>query len=244
MTKIIKEAGVLALLSKDAIKADQDTIRVSLVALDGAIHANAVQCLLHAEKHGDTSLMTRLLVDIVGDKTGYRRQGLIQWMRAFSPMELAGKVINLSGTDGKGAKRAFLIAEANATPFWTSTKFKEIVKPVFLQTAVGKVDAMYREIMSAAENTVNGKPVDASKPFYDGLNMDKIVDFATKVKEMRDALPADETLAVRKAQAEQAKLGEFISANKDHVNKSDDQTTVVNKLDPNAGDQQLAQAVG
>jgi hypothetical protein len=77
----------LVLLEKGAIKSDQDGIRVSLKDLDKRIHMNAVQCLLHAEKHGDTSLMRRLLVDIIDAKSGYRRQGIIAWMKEFSPTE-------------------------------------------------------------------------------------------------------------------------------------------------------------
>lgn len=218
------EAAALVLKSKDAIKADQDIIRGSLLSLDRSIHDNAVQCLMHAEKHGDTSLMRRLLIDVVDAKTGYRRQGLINWMRKFSPMELKGDVINLTGTDGKGNKRTFQVELANKTPFWTDKDNNELVaKPVYKDTALGKVDAMVREITNAAENTLNGKPINKDKPFYDGLNMDVIVDFAQKVKAMRDALPPDETRAVRLAQKEQARLGEFIEGNKGHVNVSDDE---------------------
>ena len=216
----IEQAPVeLYLISKEAIKAGQDIIRVSLLNLDRSIHENAVQCMLHAEKHGDTSLMVRLLVDIIDSKTGYRRAGLINWMRKFSPMELSGKTINLSGTDGKGNKRPFLVAEANATPFWTdSDNAERVAKPVFKDTLLSKIDTAYNEFTKAIENTVNGKPVDPSKPFYDGIHSDKVADFFAAVKAMRDELPADETRAVRLAQAKQAELAEFVKANQDAVN--------------------------
>lgn len=92
----IVESKLPKLLSADEIKLDQDSIKKTLTALDQQIHLNAVQCLMHCEKHRDTSLMVRLLVEIIdGDTTGYRRQGLIAWMKYFSPMRLSGKTLSL-----------------------------------------------------------------------------------------------------------------------------------------------------
>lgn len=225
----------LTIWTKDEIKSDQDKIRKGLLGLDQSIHANAVQCLMHAEKHGDASLFTRLLTEIIDAKTGYRRQGLVNWMRKFSPMELKGSKIDLSGImteEGKaslikqfttevdpkvlivGAKRPFLVDLANKTPFWTDQDNAErVAKRVFQTTALAKVDAMIREVLAAAENTVNGQPVDPSKPFYDGTHLDTVVDFATKVKIMRDALPVDLTKEVRDTQARIAKDIGFVEQN-------------------------------
>lgn len=186
----------LVLMDKEAIKSGQDAIRVSIVSLDLAVHANAVQCLMHAEKHGDTSLMTRLLMEVLDDKTGYRRQGLIAWIRAFSPMELVGKKITLTGLiDGK--KRPFLVEKANETPFYSAPQFRETaVKPIFQDTLLSKFDTMVREFEAAWANTVNGKAVDPKKPFYDGINGAQILDFITKGKEMRVGLKDDATREV------------------------------------------------
>ncbi len=217
-TKLVVEntaaAVALVLLDKDTIKRNQDGIRTSLLSLDRQIHDNAVQCMLHAEKHGDTSLMVRLLVNTIDKKTGYRRAGLINWMRKFSPMELSGDTINLSGTDGQGNKRPFLVDKANATPFWSDSDNNEMVaRPVFKDTLMSKIDKAYSEFTSAMENTVNGKPVDPSKPFYDGIHGDKMADFFNAVKAMRDALPADETRQVRLTQERIKKDQEFLKAN-------------------------------
>lgn len=167
------------LWTKDAIKQDQDGIRVSLTKLDGSIHANAVQCLMHAEKHGDTSLMRRLLVDIVDAKSGYRRQGIIAWMRKYSPMELNKDVINLSGTLADGSKRPFRVEEANKSPFTGSNEFAERVgKPIYRDTLLSKVNLAIKEFKNAVANTVvvNGQntAIDPKKPFYDGINLDKM----------------------------------------------------------------------
>jgi hypothetical protein len=175
--------GLPSLLEKSVIKKDQDGIRVSLIKLDARIHANAVQCLLHADKHGDTSLMRRLLVDIVDAKSGYRRQGLIAWMRAFSPMELKGDNITLSGTID-GERRPFKIEEANTTPFTSLASAREMlaVRPVFRDNLTSKVERAIREYRAAIENTLlepgqPPRPKDIKKPFYDGIHLDKMEEF-------------------------------------------------------------------
>lgn len=176
-----------ALLEKTVIKKDQDGIRASLIKLDAKIHANAVQCLMHAEKHGDTSLMRRLLVDIVDAKSGYRRQGLIAWMRQFSPMELKGDNITLSGTIN-GERRPFKVDEANVTPFTSLASAREMlaVRPVFRDNLTSKVERAIKEYRAAVANTIiePGKPPapkDIKLPFYDGIHLDKMEEFFDKL---------------------------------------------------------------
>lgn len=204
---------VLVLMDKDTIKAGQDNIRKNIVSLDMDVHANAVQCLMHAEKHGDTSLMTRLLMEILDDKTGYRRQGLIAWMRAFSPMELNGKKITLTGMlDGK--KRPFDVEKANNTPFYSAPAFREKeIKPIFQDTLLSKFDTMVREFEAAYGNTANGKPIDPKKPFYDGIHSAQILDFIEKGKAMRAGLPADATREVYNARKQLHEAEQFVKAN-------------------------------
>jgi len=190
----------LEIMSSDIIRKTQDAIRKSLVGLDQAIHDNAVQCMLHAQEHGDTSLMRRLLVEIIDAKTGYRRQGLIVWMRTFTPMELTKDNINLSGVDAQGEKRAWRIEEAHETPFWSLNAADEVVKPMFQDTWLGKINAATKEFRAAAQNTLNGKPIDPTKPFYDGVGTDKIMSFFDEVEKLKANIPADSTKDVRKAQ--------------------------------------------
>lgn len=172
--------GLPALLDKAIIKKDQDGIRRSLIKIDASIHSNAVQCLLHAEKHGDTSLMRRLLVDIIDAKSGYRRQGIIAWMREFSPMELKGDIITLSGTIN-GERRPFRCEDANKTPFTQLAAAREMVpmKPIFRDTLTSRIERALRDYKASVENTLveNGKvvgPKDATKPFYNGIHLDKM----------------------------------------------------------------------
>jgi hypothetical protein len=179
--------GMPALLEKLVIKKDQDGIRVSLIKLDARIHANAVQCLMHAEKHGDTSLMRRLLVDIVDEKSGYRRQGLIAWMREFSPMILKGDNITLGGTLNN-ERKPFRVEQANITPFTSLSSAREMVavRPIFRDNLTSKVERAIREYRAAVENTIiePGKPPapkDVKKPFYDGIHLDKMEEFFDKL---------------------------------------------------------------
>lgn len=189
----------LVLHTKDYIKRNQDTIRKSLIRTDQLIHNNAMDCMVHMYVHGDTSLMRRLIIDIAGKDTGYRRQGIIAWMRAYSPAELKGDIINLSGMRN-GVKRPFDLKTANETPFWTSRKFDEaIARPVFRENFMAKIDLAYREFIKAVENTVNGKPIDPSKPFFDGKHTEKVLDFFEEVKKLKENLPSDDTKVVTEA---------------------------------------------
>jgi hypothetical protein len=200
-------AGLPELLEKAAIKKDQDGIKSSLVKLDLRIHNNAVQCILHASVHGDTSLMRRLLVDIIDEKSGYRRKGLIAWMRMFTPMELKGDVINLSGLvtpewsksivnyDDQldqpevGHKRPFLVELAAKNHFTGMEEARELIaeKPFYKDTVVGRIEAAQRAYKAAVANTkvgADGKPhpIDPKKPFYDGINLDKMDDAFDKIE--------------------------------------------------------------
>lgn len=187
---VMSSDGVLPeLLAKDVIKLDQDVnIRSPLMKVDTAIHANAVQCMLHAKKHGDSSLMTRLLVDIVDDKTGYRRQGLIAWMRRFSPMELSGNVIKLSGTIN-GQPIPWDILTASRTTFRDIPEFAEqiVLKPQFKGGFVGQIERALKAYRTSIENTqiTNGKvvgPMDPKKPFYSGIHLDKMDEIFDAIK--------------------------------------------------------------
>lgn len=179
------------LMEKSAIKKEQDGIRRTLVKLDANVHSNAVQCLIHAEKHGDTSLMRRLLVEIIDSKSGYRRQGLISWMRAFSPMELVGDTIKLTGTLADGTRKPFDIKTADKTPFASAREFAEVtVKPFFRESFLSKLEAARREYDRAKSNTVDGKPIDKTKAFWSGLHTEDVDTFFASLDEAMVKLEA------------------------------------------------------
>lgn len=168
------------LLGVTVIKTDQDGIKSDLGSMDARIHANAVQCLMHAEKHGDTSLMRRLLVDIVDAKSGYRRQGLIAWMKEFSPMRLEGDNIKLNGMKD-GAKQPFNLERAHLTFFADLSSAREMVplRPIFRDGLTSKLERAVKEYKDAVANTIiepgqAPRPKVVGKPFYQGERMDKI----------------------------------------------------------------------
>lgn len=196
------------LKSVDEIKADQDTIKTTLTSLDQMIHDNMVQCLLHCQKHRDSTLMVRLLVDVVEqDANGYRRQGMIAWMRYFSPMRLSGKVIKLSGKDEKtGKEQAFDIEGAVSTPFWKLTREgPAILKPQYQDNYLGAINRVIKSFQQAVANTNDkGLPIDETKPFYSGKHTDTMNAFMVQVKQLEAVIPLDDTKDVQQAQKKQA----------------------------------------
>ena len=190
------------------IKQDQDAIKPLLGELDQRLHMNAIQCMMHAHKHGDTGPFRRLVIDIVEPKTnGYRRQGILAWMKDHSPMRLSGQVIKLSGQLANGDKAPWRIEEANATPFYLNRKYDEgiMTKPVYRDTFMSKINNAVREFKNAVANTqiVDGKPVpiDVKKPFYDGIQADKVQAAAESIEAQVVDLSSwkDSTAAARKA---------------------------------------------
>jgi hypothetical protein len=219
-------------MSREEIKEGQDKIKVSLNSLDAMIHLNAVQCMLHAEKHGDTSLMARLLMDIIDPTSGYRRAGLIQWMRAFSPMELDGKVIKLSGTDPKtGERRPWKVEEANATPFAKADRFKEMVKPVFSTVLMSSLDKAIKDYQNANANTIigpDGKPtaIDKGKPFLLVDNVEAFNKFFDNIATMKAELPTVDLARDRymnEQEAARIAREEFLSGGGEEANRTEEE---------------------
>ena len=145
--------------------------------------------------------MRRLIVDILKDKkSAFRTQGLIQWMRLYSPMEIVGDNVKLNGVNPEtGERRAFKCDLANSKPFWTDDKFKEMVKPVFQATILSSVQSMSKRAKAAMLNTVNGQPIDADKPIYLGAYPEKMAEFLSKLDDLLSTMPKDATAEVYKA---------------------------------------------
>lgn len=198
------------LLSSDEIKQDQDGIRKDLTGLDQRVHLNAIQCLMHCEKHRDTSLMVRLLMEIIdGDTTGYRRQGLIAWMKYYTPMRLKGKTIDMSGkkvVNNKEVEHPFDVETAARTPFWKLTREAPAeLRPMYQQGIMSAVDRAVKQFEDAVANTgENGQPIDKTKPFYKGKNKESLTLFAQEVKKLKAVIPSDPTKDIDEAMRKQA----------------------------------------
>ena len=125
------------------------TIGTTSAKLDKLVHETAVQCLLHAEAHGDIRLMGSLLEQLA---KGYRRKGLTVWMEMYSPIRVNGDgKIGLLKPENKRYVR-FDVAQAEATPFWTIKEADEkVAKDLTIETIKGMVAGMLKKIDRAEQ---------------------------------------------------------------------------------------------
>lgn len=110
-TKAIQFAGVTVLATSAAATKLIDSIAATGKQLETDVHVAAVSALYHADKHGDVTIMQRLLAALPGFS---RRNALIAWAVAhgkFVPSE--------DGLSVDYAKHAESDIEAAAAkPFW------------------------------------------------------------------------------------------------------------------------------
>ena len=145
----MSEVTKLALLPTAAIMANINRLGKRLDGLDQEVHATALQCLLHAQEHGDVMLADRLVKTLggkntqkaidaaikgahepfeMGRHTGYNVRGLVMWFLRYTPI-----VWNGDGKPGllkAGMKThesllsrndglAWNVEAARLNPFWT-----------------------------------------------------------------------------------------------------------------------------
>lgn len=100
-------AGKISLLITKAISAASAALSL--------IHEAAVQCMLHAEKHGDVTLAQRLVQEVKDNCPGIVVAGLNEWYREYSPINLTmenGQVKAKLLKEGEKGYKAFNSAEA------------------------------------------------------------------------------------------------------------------------------------
>ena len=121
--------------------------------LEATIHTLAVECLEHAQAHGDPSLMFAL---IKGLPTGQRVEALVLWVTAFSPIRftkdedgqrIAAKIL---GQNKKGYT-PFNIEAATAVSYANFTKENE-PKELTLEALMKLVKNMTSRYNKAEEN--------------------------------------------------------------------------------------------
>lgn len=98
------------------------SIRTRGKNIDRDIHATGVAIMRHAEKHGDFTRANKLVA--VLPKSG-RTKAFVKWFSDHTPYNWndTDKVFTLP--KNKDKRRQFMIAEANAVPFWEYTVEKE-----------------------------------------------------------------------------------------------------------------------
>jgi hypothetical protein len=203
----------LTLLPVKAIKAHQATIKVRMMTLDADVHSNAIQCYLHAKEYGDTTPLQHLIIDCLGLKgSGYRVRALIAHMQRFTPCALYKDVIRLTG-NVNGVPIPWDIETAALTPFWTIPDFDEVLafKPVYKDGVIAKIAKASKEYRDSVGNAkiVDGKvvgPIDPTKPFYDGIHLDKMDDIFDRVAKIVEEFETfnDDTAVRAKARKQKA----------------------------------------
>jgi len=91
------------------------------------LHAVLVACLNHANDHGDSGPLARLINGL--KNTGNRQQGMLAWVELYTPLNRAKTEngdVKFSLPKNEDKRRPWLIDDAEANPFWTATKEKEV----------------------------------------------------------------------------------------------------------------------
>lgn len=167
----------LKLQSAAAIGKMVDTVIKASVDLDPAIHNAAVQCLMHAEKHGDTTLADRL---IKGLGKSVRVEGLRLWFHDFSPIRWNGdgKVGQLKA--GQKDFKAYDAKAADENPFYSYAPAGErTARPISFDTVLKLIDNLPDRVVKAVE-----------KGQFEG-NATRAANFASAVKAFADKWAKD-----------------------------------------------------
>lgn len=98
------------------------TIRKSGAKLDALIHSTALIIMQRGNDHGDVSLLLPLIEAM--PKSG-RPKALLAWFQTFSPITVNGDGNKAGITKGEKAK-PWMLADAEATPFWTLNPEKDV----------------------------------------------------------------------------------------------------------------------
>jgi len=116
--------------------------------LDADIHNTAVQCLMHAEQHGDFTLCGKL-VGAMGNSA--RRQDMIVWFKTFGPVKINTKTFEASKRKKHENEYApFDVETAEKTPFWELIEDKP-GQPMGLADLVGVLFSRRRRAIEANE---------------------------------------------------------------------------------------------
>lgn len=190
------------------------------------LHADMVQCMLHAEKHGDITLAEHLMQSVKDKCKGVVVAGVAQWFDKFSPVKLTstdGVVKAELLKEGDKGYKPFQSAEAEATPAMESKEVgaranRPITKPTigyFKKRIAGFINQVDNFNKEAPENErMTDQEVKITK-----LWLNSVSDFGAKVTVMADM---DRTPAPAQG-AIPAALQAASKARKTRGTKADDQ---------------------
>jgi hypothetical protein len=130
------------------------TVKTNGTKIDALIHETAVQCLAHAEAHGDVRLATRLIEAM--PKSG-RAEALKFWFSEFGPLvwvsqKETGKQFKMDQSD---TKIPFNIEGAIETPFWDL-----VPEPVVSKMSLEKLKKTIKQALDKAAKKAETGEVD------------------------------------------------------------------------------------
>lgn len=138
---------------------------------DALVHETAIQCLLHAQEHGDVRLMDRL-IHALG--RGYRAKGLKVWVEKFSPIRWNGDGNVGLAKEGTKIYAPFDVETADATPFWTLEEAAErTAKPLTLEA----LHAIVNNFSKQVEKVGNGE-----RELGEGENIEEITAYIERLQ--------------------------------------------------------------
>jgi len=149
----MEDNTMVSIITKDAVKAAITSIQNRGKRFDKDVHKAAVQCMLHAEKHGDFTLADALYEAMPKSS---RAKSLVKWFEHFAPMlhqkstaeGMKGKLV-FKKNKHKGAPK-FDAEAANKTPFYD--KFAEAVPVLVDDESVEKrIQSLIKFIEKAVE---------------------------------------------------------------------------------------------
>lgn len=129
--------------------------------LDITIHNLAVECLEHAQQHGDFTLFARLIGDVktaggvsYGRGVRSRRLGLLEWAIKFSPIRVNGDGVMGVLPETSKVYVPFNIEAAQATPFYDllgEAGRRTTNNPFGIQQMLGRIGSFSKAIDKAVE---------------------------------------------------------------------------------------------
>ena len=116
-----KKSALPTLLAANAIAKLNASAISSITASQDLLHNAAIQCLMHAEKHGDVTLMGSLIEGVRtvnGAKAHAYLSGLTAWVRDYSPIYSKGKGNYGQRDKGDPLYKPYDLEKAAVNPFW------------------------------------------------------------------------------------------------------------------------------
>lgn len=163
----VEPAPTKPTIPMDAPAAAVDKLIVSIKTrgqkYDADIHSAGMACLFHADKHGDITLMNRLLIALPKSS---RRNALAQWacaMGKFKPNEDKATLQTVPLMFDKSSTTLF--DDAQATPFWD---FKNVREGTTEWDFGGYITNVKKTLARAMSGT--GPEAAKAKAMYDAIS--------------------------------------------------------------------------